>query len=87
MAKTKTSSVTKPATKEEFKSSYPIIFGSHLSMIDEEATAKLDDKNKVVCVDDHGSYETLRSRLDSGLADPNRYPAYRLSKLYASKAK
>jgi len=34
--------------------------------------AKLKD-NDVICKDDRGYYKTERSRLDNGLADPNRY--------------
>lgn len=29
--------------------------------------------NEVVCKDDKGYYITLKSRIDSGMADPNRY--------------
>lgn len=60
------------------KSDYPSQYGSHASMIDEEATAKLKDPSRVICKDDHGLYETDRSRLDSGLADPNRYGSWKL---------
>ena len=43
-------------------------FGSHADMVIEE----LQD-GKVVCKDDKGTYTTYIARLDSGLADPNRY--------------
>ena len=43
-------------------------FGSHADMIVEE----LED-GKVVCKDDRGTYTTYKTRLDNGLADPNRY--------------
>tara|TARA_R110002012_G_scaffold269906_2_gene454108 strand:- start:4917 stop:5126 length:210 start_codon:yes stop_codon:yes gene_type:complete len=43
-------------------------FGSHADMVVEE----LED-GKVVCKDDKGTYTTYKARLDSGVADPNRY--------------
>lgn len=52
---------------------FPSWYGSHASMVDEEATAKLGEEGKVVCVGENGPYVTFRSRLDNGLADPNRY--------------
>lgn len=92
---------------------YPSWFGSHYSMLDEEATAKLKDEEKqktvtveerkkdangnkiiiqrqfvveyVVCKDDYGSYKTEKSRLDNGLADPNRNTEKRLKSLFKKK--
>ena len=52
---------------------YPSEFGSHSSMIDEEKTANLKNKDIVCCVDDNGPYLTHCRNLDSGLADPRRY--------------
>lgn len=46
----------------------PSRYGSHTSMVVRE----LDD-GRVVCKDDVGEYETLKDRLDNGLADPNRW--------------
>ena len=43
-------------------------FGSHADMVVEE----LED-GKVTCKDDRGTYTTYKTRLDNGLADPNRY--------------
>ena len=60
-----------PIKKEVYE--YPSRYGSHSSMIDEEKTEELQDKNKVVMHDEHGYYTTDKSRLDSGIADPNRY--------------
>jgi len=57
--------------KEEPK--YPSLYGSHAVMVDSEMTEKLNDEEKVVCRDDGGTYITLKSRLDNGLADPNRH--------------
>lgn len=45
----------------------PSWFGSHQSMV-----VKVLDNEKVLCEDQYGQYETLTSRLDNGLADPNR---------------
>lgn len=52
---------------------YPSRFGSHKTMVDETATKKLKDSSFVVCKDEFGLYTTQVERLDSGLADPNRY--------------
>lgn len=55
------------------KVSTPSWFGSHKSMVDQAATEALNDPGKVVCKDEKGSYITEANRLDTGLADPNRY--------------
>jgi len=64
------------AKQESYK--YPTRFGSHSSMIDEEKTGELNNDQVVVLEDEHGYYTTERKRLDSGLADPNRYKDDRL---------
>ena len=51
---------------------YPSDFGSHLSMIDKEASEGLPE-HLVALRDGEGLYITERNRLDSGLADANRY--------------
>ena len=61
----------------KFETSYPSLFGSHASMINEEETAKLNDPEKVVLKDDWGLYTTDRCRLDKGMADPNRNATWR----------
>ena len=52
-------------------------FGSHTEMVvsgEDEGTPVIKlKKNEVVCKDDKGYYITYRSRLDNGMADPNRY--------------
>mgnify|MGYP000249652244 CR=1 FL=1 len=63
-------------TPERYK--YPTRYGSHLSMVDMEKTGELNKENKVVIGDEHGYYVTDENRLDSGLADPNRYKTSRL---------
>ena len=61
---------------------YPSDYGSHASMVNKEATKKLnkdiefEDLSGTDCVVidiESGSYKTLKNRLDTGLADPNRY--------------
>jgi len=65
-----------PVKQESYD--YPTRFGSHSSMIDEEKTTELNDEQRVVLEDEHGYYTTERKRIDSGLADPNRYKSDRL---------
>ena len=70
-------------TTEKRISKYPSDFGSHESMVDVEATKKIHGKDynlydlpssaEVVLIGEHGQYTTVVSRLDNGLADPNRY--------------
>ena len=68
--------------KKDGKSKGPVFpsdFGSHASMINAElnekiAAAKQDAADPVVILtDERGPYATRKSRLDSGMADPNRY--------------
>ena len=68
--------------EKEIKSAYPSDYGSHVSMVDKEATKKLNEDiefddlsgtDSVVIDTDTGSYTTSKNRLDTGLADPNRY--------------
>lgn len=66
-----------PAQKVEYP--YPTRYGSHASMIDKEKTGELNKDKKVVLGDEHGYYVTDEARIDSGLADPNRYDSSRLN--------
>jgi len=50
----------------------PSRYGSHSSMVVREL-----EGGRVVCQDDVGEYTTLKSRLDNGMADPNRYSTSR----------
>ncbi|MCX5637085.1 MAG: hypothetical protein NTX52_05250 [Planctomycetota bacterium] len=59
---------------------YPSRFGSHKSMVVREEGEDLV-QGQLVCKDEFGEYVTLRTRLDSGLADPARYNESRLEKL------
>jgi len=64
--------------KKEQKVVYPSDFGSHTSMVNEELTVKIAAAKQdaadpwVVLADERGAYATRKSRLDSGMADPNR---------------
>lgn len=65
---------------------YPSRFGSHASMLN---TVYHSDINQtfnglVTLTDEHGDYTTEVSRLDNGMADPNRYATSRLKKLFAN---
>ncbi len=59
---------------------FPSEFGSHASMTNEELTGKINPARQdatdlwVILLDERGSYATRKSRLDTGLGDPNRYP-------------
>jgi len=56
---------------------YPSRHGSHASMINEERTSELEalfgHSRQVMLEDEKGFYITEKRRLDTGLADPNRY--------------
>jgi hypothetical protein len=61
---------------------YRTRFGSHREMLTEkyqESFDTLQPKDKVVCSDEFGEYETEAGRIDSGLADPNRYRSSRVN--------
>ena len=54
--------------------STPTPFGSHSSMVVSSDLADRDiGPNEVVCSDENGYYITFKNRLDTNLADPNRY--------------
>ncbi len=68
------------AKKEKIEFKFPSKFGSHAEMVvevegNEEAAAFLGDRvlgeDEVLCKDE-AFYVTMKSRLDSGLADPAR---------------
>jgi hypothetical protein len=56
----------------------PTQFGSHASMTNEELTGQIAAAKQdagdpwVILLDERGHYATRKSKLDSGLADPNR---------------
>lgn len=63
----------------------PSWFGSHASMVVDCNDPEVEGFNftlsedQVLCKDDTGFYVTLKSRLDTGNADPARYGAARQS--------
>jgi hypothetical protein len=69
----------KAGGKKEQKVVYPSDFGSHTSMINAELNEKIaaakQDANDPwqVLTDERGNYATQKHRLDTGMADPNRY--------------
>ena len=58
---------------------FPSEFGSHASMINAELNEKVGAAKQdaadpwQILTDERGSYATRKHRLDSGMADPNRY--------------
>ena len=60
-----------PSKQEVY--AHPSKYGSHLSMVNAEATADLYSEKWVICEDENGKYATEIKRLDNGLADPHRY--------------
>ncbi len=71
----------KPGTdKKDGKNKGPVYaseFGSHAAMVNAElkvAESKQDAANPwQILTDERGNYATRTSRMDSGMADPNRY--------------
>jgi hypothetical protein len=68
--------------KKDAKGKAPVFaseFGSHAGMINAELTEKIaaakQDGNDPwqVLTDERGNYATRKHRIDTGLADPNRY--------------
>ncbi len=74
----------RPKAKDEKKGgkekapTFPSEFGSHASMVNEEWTGKIVAAKQdatdpwQILTDERGQYATRKSRLDSGMADPNR---------------
>ena len=67
------------------KYDFPSRFGSHSSMINENAPAV--KPGFVVLTDEYGDYVTEVSNLDNGLADKNRYQGFHGSKNSTSISK
>jgi hypothetical protein len=65
--------------KKEQAAKMPSDFGSHTSMTDAELNEKIAAPRQeaadpwVILKDERGSYATRKSRLDTGMADPNRF--------------
>ncbi len=62
-----------PNKEKSVKLEYPSEYGSHSSMIDNEATQALRVGHLVALKDAEGLYITERVVLNTNLADPNRY--------------
>jgi len=67
------------ASEKKTEIKYPSSFGSHSSMIDEEASKKVP-VNLVVCKDADGLYVTEKAKLDTGLYDHNRNTSVKFRK-------
>ena len=69
----------KAAKGKEKAPTFPSDFGSHASMTDADLNAQIAEAKQdatdpwVILKDERGDYATRKSRLDSGLADPNRF--------------
>jgi hypothetical protein len=67
----------KAGGKKEQKIVYPSDFGSHASMVNAELTEKIakqeDSDPWQILTDERGNYATRKHRIDTGMADPNRY--------------
>jgi hypothetical protein len=65
--------------KKEQKVVYPSDFGSHASMVNAELTEKIAAAKQdaadpwQVLTDERGNYVTRKHRIDTNMADPNRY--------------
>jgi len=65
--------------KDEKAVSCPSSFGSHNSMANSELSEKIPSSRQnesnpwIILTDERGSYATQKLRLDTGLADPNRF--------------
>jgi hypothetical protein len=62
---------TAVTTKTHFGSSSDMIIDHSKYTVDNSLVDVKD--NEIVCKDDKGFYVTYKNRIDSGLADPNRY--------------
>lgn len=76
-------SKAKPQQEKNVASKTPSPYGSHTEMISAEWTAKVSDPQYVILEGDFGFYATTKDRLDTRMADPNRYASaeFRAAKL------
>lgn len=73
----------RPKAKDEKKDGkakgpvFPSEFGSHGTMLNAELTEKITKQDAAdpwqIMTDERGNYATRKHRVDSGMADPNRY--------------
>lgn len=79
----KSVTAARPKAKDDKKDKakavvYPSEFGSHASMVNAELTGKVAEAKQnaadpwQILTDERGNYATPKSRLDSGMTDPNR---------------
>lgn len=61
-------------TKTHFGSTSDMVVDHNQYILDNNPITLQD--NQIMCKDDRGFYITLKSRINSGLADPNRYDNY-----------
>jgi hypothetical protein len=71
----KVKKTTEEAGAKKQQAKFPSAFGSHASMINKELTAELQKQQpeSSVLEDENGAYITETARLDTHMADPNRY--------------
>ncbi len=69
----------KAGGKKEQRIVYPSDFGSHASMVNAELTEKVAAAKQdaadpwQILTDERGNYVTRKHRIDTNMADPNRY--------------
>lgn len=85
MAEAKAVTHARPKAKDDKKGGkdkapvFPSEFGSHASMVNAELTGKIAAAKQdaadpwQILTDERGHYATRQHRLDSSMADPNRY--------------
>ena len=71
----KVKKTTEEAGSKKQQPKFPSQFGSHASMTQKELTEALQKQQPLLVVleDEHGAYVTEAVRLDTKMADPNRY--------------
>jgi hypothetical protein len=85
MADAKAVTPARPKAKDDKKGGkdkapvFPSDFGSHASMVNADATGKIVEAQQdpadpwQILTDERGNYATRKHRIDSSMADPNRY--------------
>ena len=83
----KVKKTTEEAGAKKQQAKFPSVFGSHASMINKELTAELQKQHpeSSVLEDENGAYITENARLDTHMADPNRYASEKYRKDLLSK--
>lgn len=83
----KVKKTTEEAGAKKQQAKFPSVFGSHASMINQDLTTELQKQHPASCVleDENGAYVTETVRLDTHMADPNRYANEKYRKDLLSK--